>query len=190
MSKTPPSILVVSILAIIYSSIFVLGAPCGMVQLFHPFSSSPATDALHNSRGYFITSLILQPIQFFTGILLLSAAIGGIKLRPWARPAMNAFCAIHFVMTLVGLAVSAIWVLPIMTNAMAAAGHSPLPPGFLQIITIGGMLIGLLFNIAIISLLLYFFNRKFARDAFAGILPPSSNGFPTDPSAFPQNPPA
>ena len=178
MHNPPTSVMVVSILGIIYGAVIVLGAPCGIFLTFHPLTPNPAADALAKDSGYVITVVISSAINFCLGLLLLASSIGSLKLKPWARLGMNVYAVVYVITNFVGTIVAFVFVMPKMADAMAN-----MPPAAAQaakIVALIGGVFGFLIALAIALIILVTFNRRIARDAFQGIFPADPTNFPVD----------
>jgi hypothetical protein len=182
MNKTPTSIMVVSILGIIYSAYILLATPCGIFLTFHPITPNPVMDEIRNDMAYLIFMLCSSIVQVGMGALLLASSIGSLKLKPWARTGMNTYAVIKALFTLAGTVFSLVYVMPRMSAALAA-----MPPGpgvsaaaLVGTLAIIGAIFGLLLGWGISAVILVVFNRRIAIDAFHGIFPPEPSSIPLD----------
>jgi hypothetical protein len=192
MSKTPTSVMVVSILGIIYGIYILLATPCGIFMIIHPIMPNPMLETLTKDATYITFVLCTSIIQVCMGVLLLAASIGSLKLKPWARTGMNTYAVIKALFSLVGTVISLVFVLPRMTTAMAATPPGPAGPfavSFAPLVgtfAIVGAILGLLLGWAVSTVILITFNRRIAVDAFHGIFPVEPTNFPVQ---FPPPPP-
>jgi len=180
--KTPASIMVVSILGIIYAAFILLALPINLLLLFHPLRPDPIMDQLHADTGYMAVTATSYVITFCLSVLLLAGSIGSLKLKRWGRTGMNVFACGHIAVTVVGTLVAIFYTGP---KVVAASESSPLAPAMKWIATFGPVC-GAFFSFAIAGVILFFFNRKLAVDAFNGIFPAKGTDFPVE---FNETPP-
>ena len=174
MRKVPTSVMVVSILGIIYGGLMVLCVPVNILLMVTPLFPSPVLDALRQDQTYVTVYLVNSAIGFCLGMLLLVSSIGSLKIKPWARLGMNVYAVALIVMTLVGTVITLEYVLPITKKAMEGT-----PAAGLGIVSgIVGAVLGLLFALAVAAVILVVFNRRVAVDAFRGIFPEEAATLP------------
>jgi hypothetical protein len=181
MGRSPKSVVVVSILGIIFSAFGILGTPCGIYLTFHPLSANQAAEALAKDQNYITFLLSSGAARFLLSLLLLVCSIGGLKLKRWARTGMNVYAVLYMLLALAGMVVSIVYVLPKTLEAVQTApGMTPEMARMAGIIGIISGAVGLLFVLGVAVTILVVFNRKVAVDAFNGILPADGTGFPVD----------
>lgn len=171
--RVPASIMVLSIIGIVFAALGFLGSCFAGIMLFTSFIHDPNYDALRDDPLYFYASAVGLGIGLVLMILLLAASIGSLQLRPWARKTMLVYAVLAVVQIVLSTAFHLIYTMPRMTTTLtgpaARAGY------------IGGMIgavFGLLFNLGWLGCVFFFYTRPRARDAFNGV-------FPADPTAFP-----
>lgn len=173
MNKAPTSVVVLSIIGIIFSVLGILGLAWTAVVMFgHILPDNPMIDAVNHDTLYLTVTGILGTIGVGFTILLFAASIASLKLVPWARRAMIVYAWYTIVVGILGTIFNIVYVMPKMQAAM--------PPG-MAAGAIGGMiggvcggLLGLIFPICV----LYFYSRPHVIDAFNGIFPVSPTNFP------------
>ncbi len=174
MAKAPTSVMVVSILGIIYGGLMLLCLPVNIIMMITPLMPNPVLDALRHDQTYVAIYLATNAISLFLGVLLLASAIGSLKLKAWGRTGMNMYAVAHIVMAVVGTVVNVVWVFPATKKAMEGN-----PAGEMGLISgIAGAVLGLLFALAVAAVILIVFNRRVAVDAFKGIFPQEAEEFP------------
>jgi hypothetical protein len=194
MPRVPVGVKVVSILGIIYAGIFLLLAPCNAVLMLHPLTPNPMTDQLRQDSVYMTYYLIAQFISLALSILLLVGSIASLKLKALGRNAMLVFAWAHIAWAALNLVFSFIIVLPRMEAAFAADPQLAMIGGMTKIFAALGAVFNIVFYVAISAVILYFFTRKVAVDAFNDIFPADPTNFPvvygdaSDPSSPPPLP--
>ena len=178
MPHVPTSIKVVSILAIIYAGIMLLMMPCSVFLMVHPLTPNPMLDALNRDPVYMTFYWIAVPVSLALFTLLLAGAIASLKLRPWGRKSMLLYAGVQLLVAVVNTIASLILIAPKMQEAIAADPRIAPMADLMKVSSIVGGVLGLLFHGGVSAVIIYFFNRKVAVDAFHGI-------FPADPTHFP-----
>jgi hypothetical protein len=174
MNRTPTSITVVSILGIIYGGIILLAMPINLVVSFFPLTPNPMMDHLRADAGYMAVTLCSYALNFLLALLLLISSIGSIRLKKWGRSGMNIYAIAQIVLLVIGIPIAIFYTSP---KALAAAADQP-GAEFLRMFMPIGVACGALFVFAITGIILYFFNRKIAVDAFNGIFVATGTDFP------------
>jgi hypothetical protein len=178
MRRVPTSVMVVSILGILYSAMALLGVPCGILLFYLPLMPNTGLEALRQDGGYMAMTMISGAINFVLGGLLLASSIGSLKLRPWARMGMNVYGVVHICSTIAGSVISLVYVMPRVMAVVGKAGGPGMVGG-----QIGGMVgaaFGMLLGIGVGVVILVVFNRRVAVDALKGIFPVEPGNFPVE----------
>jgi hypothetical protein len=171
MKKVPTSVMVVSILGIIYGGMMVVCVPVNIVLMVTPLMPNPVLDVLRHDQTYVTLYLVTSAIGFVMGLMLLASSIGSLKLKPWARVGMNVYAVAHVLTTMMGTAITIMYVLPRTKEALA---NGPGGEAAMKVGVIGGAVgavLGVLFAMAVAVVILVVFNRRAAVDAFKGIFP-------------------
>jgi len=177
----PTSIKVVSILGIILSGLTLLAMPCGMYFTFHPLQPNPAMDDMLREPsyvGFFIGSTV---VRIILSVMLLVGSISSLKLKPVGRTLMISYSWALIGYGILSSILSYTIVFPRMIAALQNDPH--MVPAAITGAKIGGIvggLIGIAFYGAIAGVILFFFNRPVAKDAFKGIFPATPTNFPVD----------
>jgi uncharacterized membrane protein len=182
--KTPTSIMVISILRIIYGGLGILFTPCSAFLTFHPLMPSPMLDALHRDSAYMTIYFITLFVHFSLAVVLTASSIASLKLKPWGRAGMIVYAWSLVVMTAFNTVLTVAWVLPRMEAAAAGTPAAPL----MKMSGMIGAAFGIVLGVGLAAVILYFFNRRIAIDAFNGIFPVPPSDFPVEHPGF--GPPA
>lgn len=180
MPHVPIGVKVVSILGIIYAGLWLLMMPCSTFLQFHPLTPSAATDALNQDRVYVANYVVSALLWTGMMVLLLVASIASLRLKPYARKTMLVFAWAHIVCALLSVVVSLAIVLPRIERAFASDPRLAPVAGMTETLGIAGAVLSALFYAAISAVILYFFTRPIAIDAFHGIFPVEPTNFPVD----------
>jgi hypothetical protein len=188
MGPVPTSIKVVSILGIIYAGLGLLASPCSVFMVMHPLVPNPAIDALNRDQVYMGNLLVSVGIGVVLAVILLYGSIASLKLKPAGRLAMIIYSYLFIATTLINAVLTIAWVMP---HAKATLEADPAIPAAAatgaEVGGFGGVIFSIVFCAAISGVILYFFNRPIAKDAFKGIFPAAPTHFPVE---FPSdNPP-
>ena len=171
-SGRPSSITTLAGIGIVIGSLGVLCKPAGvLVNLFVPLpQSNPVIDAFRNEP-------MLRAFMLFSGVtgtlislLLLLSALGTLALKPWARTGMLGYAVLALLMTAVEQVVSYFVVAPEVERAMRQSGM-PQPPGMALMSGWVGLTLGLVIRLWYPPLILYYFTRPRANEAFERGLP-------------------
>jgi hypothetical protein len=185
MPRVPTSIKVVSILGIILAGLMLLMMPCSVFLQFRPLTPNPMLDALNDSTTYVVYYLASVFISLIMFLLLLAGSIASLKLKPFGRKAMLAYAWMQIAVVVVNTILSFVVMLPIMEEAVASDPRTAAMASLVKVSAIAGAIFSLVFYGGISAVILYFFNRKIAVDAFNGIFPPDPTNFPV---VFPDSP--
>ncbi|HVT80377.1 MAG TPA: hypothetical protein VHM90_06935 [Phycisphaerae bacterium] len=179
----PTGVKVVSILGIILAALTLLAMPCGIFMTFHPMQPNPTMDALIREPSYVVMMVVSTIIRTILSLMLLIGSIASLKLKPMGRHLMNGYAVALIVYAIVSTAFSYAFVMPKM---LAALQNDPrIDPTALSVARISGVIggvIGLAFYGAIAGVILYFFSRPVAKDAFNGIVVAAPANVPVDPA--------
>jgi hypothetical protein len=171
-SGRPSSVTNLAGIGIVVGALGVLCKPAGvLINLFIPLpQSNPVIDAFRNEP-------LLRAFMLFSGVtgtlisvLLLLSSLGCLALRPWARTGMLGYAFLALLMTVVEQVVSYYVVAPEVERAMRQSGM-PQPPGMALMSGWVGITIGLVIRLWYPPLILYYFTRPRAREAFELGLP-------------------
>jgi hypothetical protein len=185
--KTPTSVLVLSIIGIVWAAIGILGGCASIVVLtVHVGPPNPILDELNHDTAYVVANFINLGLGVPLAILLLVASIACLRLIAWARKTMIFFAWASIAQLVLGTLINIFFVYPRLFHIMDAAG--PLPPGTKEA-QIAGMAIG--FCITLLTpiypiCIIYYFSRPKIVDAFSGIFPALPTAFPVQPDDPPQ----
>ena len=135
-----------------------------------PGPANPVLEAMKNDPVILGWSVIAGITGTLLSLLLLMSAIGCLALKPWARTGMLAYSALALLMTVVSQAVGYLVIGPVVQNAVRGAGMPQAAgPAWLQGPV--GLVIGVAIGLWYPLLVLYFFTRPRAREAFRQGLP-------------------
>jgi len=184
MSRGPVSIKVISILAIILSAFLLFITPISLALIFLT-TTDPVEAVLRKDAGYVVFTLFCAVFGFAAAVVMFFSAIASLKLKPWGRRGMLLVAYLDTLITIATTIFSIIYVLPLMDRAAAGGSVSPQILKLLHVVSaIGGLLVTFVIN----GIIIYFFSRKVAVDAFNGIFPATRTAFPVQLDADPQQP--
>ena len=192
-SRRPTAVTVFAIIGIVFGIYGVLCKPAGIAMLFLPalMAQNQAMNVQRDDPVIFGWGIASNGIGFFISILLLSASIACLSLKPWARRGMIYYGIAAIVMNVVQLVVNMVWVMPKVMAAqeemMQQQGGAAPPAGMFAGIGIAGSVIGFIVAMIFPSLLLYFVRRPEVVGAFEGTGPGGAGqgGYPG--GGFPPN---
>jgi hypothetical protein len=172
MGKAPTSVKVVGILCIIYGALGILIALFSFIQVLHPFYSDAASQTLLQDPTIVKISLSAATARFLVSTLLLTSAIGGLKLKRWGRAGLNTFAVLYVLETLVLVFLQIVYVMPKTLEMLKGQPNMTEPViRMAGIATIVFAILGVLWALGISLTILITFNRKPAANAFNGIFP-------------------
>jgi hypothetical protein len=180
MANRPTSILVVSILGILLAAFGILASILGIILTLYPLQANDPTARLAENMGYLVYHFITSILWIALGIILLAGSIQSLRLKPIGRKLMLFFAWAQLALGSVGAVITFIFVIPAVCDAYAADPRYASLATTIRISEYIGGAIGVLLYIATSLPILYFFNRKIARNAFNGIFPPPRGNFPIE----------
>lgn len=172
MSRTPASVLVLSILTLVWNALLVVGLIAALVSMVFLSGRSSTSTAFGSDflyRVYSITSLSISSILMAVGI---ACAIGSIRLAAWARKGMIVYAWASIVHALISAAISVAFVIP-KTRLVTSATT-------MFLLTYGVVFVGLLIRLSLPGCIIYFYNRQHVKNAFLGIFPHLTSNFPVE----------
>jgi len=179
MPQKPTSVIVLSILGILFS---VMGV-CGILAAAAVFSSAfqfagrnEALEVLKNDSTYVTFAAINLAISIPMTLLLLAASIGSLTLSGWARIGMLIYACVTIITTLAGTAFNIAYAIPLQLSVIPQ--NSPQYTGA----TVGAWIGTCSGVLALIypAFVLYFYTRPHVVNAFRGIFPPDERRFRDD----------
>ena len=168
----PTSVTVLASLGIVFGTLGMLCKPAGammnlMVKLPQP---NPMMDLFRNDpalRAFMIGNAATGTLL---SLLLVLSSLGSLALKPWARAGMLAYAALAVVMTLIGQMMGLFVIGPEVERAMRQSGIAQ-PPGMAWLGGAAGAVIGMAMGLWYPVLILVFYTRRPAREAFERGLP-------------------
>lgn len=165
----PTSITVLAIIGIILGGLGTLCTPVSLIQMFGGLNfgqPNPVLDAMRQNTALFAASVGQTVLSWAVAIMFLSASIGSLSLKTWARGLMNATMIIYLAMLLVNTVLQVLWTMPMVQQALASQPKSV--RDMVQMWMTIGVFGGLLFWGVVCALYLIFYNRPRAVAAFRG----------------------
>jgi hypothetical protein len=167
-SRRPLSVSVIGWITAIFGGLGVLGGPCILIQ--HQFMSglqpNNAVDSMLYSRGAIGTyNIISQIVGWGMNVLVLSAGIGLLNLKYWARKLMVRIMIFQLFLFAVGFTFSLVMLLPAFAKLAAQHPNDPTIQMTyrIMIFTTGfSFILGLAYPILVI----FFLTRPRAKAAF------------------------
>ena len=157
----PTSVIVMSIIGIIFAAMRILCTPLGLVPFFTPMPPNPVIDTFRNDPMLLAFLVIAGVLTCGLGVVLLIGCIGSLLLKRWARKLLVGYAiaqiAVEVISAVIQLAVA-------MPKVSAALGSGPQASQ-----AIGGMIggtVGGLVALVIPILLLFFMTRPDVIAAF------------------------
>jgi hypothetical protein len=176
MNQKPTSVLVLSILGIIFGSLGMLGLVGTMVTLFVPFGPpNPVTRKMNSDSIYVAYMVAATALGFVLAVVLLASSIGSLSLKPWARKGMLVYAWATLIQWLLGTIFTFAYLFPLIWPFMGSP--DPVAHGG----AIGGIVggtCGVFIGPILPGFVLYFFTRPHVIDAFNGIFPAPQSNFP------------
>jgi hypothetical protein len=174
-SPRPTSVTVLAAIGIVIGSLGLLCKPAGtamqlLIKLPQP---NPVFDLFQNDpalRNFLIGNAVTGTLL---SLLLLMSSLGSLRLKPWARTGMLAYAFLAILMTLVGQAVGLFIIGPQVEQVMRQSGM-PQPPGAAIMSGWRGAAVGLAIGLWYPALILVFYTRARAKEAFERGLPKTS----------------
>ncbi len=185
MQRTPTSVIVLSIIGIIWSVLVLLSLLWSIAAWFIHFGPpNPALETLKTDPVYITVTVISTILNIAITSLLLVASIGSLRLRTGARRTMIIYAWLEIGKLILSTILSVTYIMPKMNAVMAAAippGSPGASPGMIHTMMTISMIGGVCFAVVFLAYpicLLYFFSRPHVIDAFNGIFPPGQGAFP------------
>ena len=168
----PTSVTVLAGIGIVLGSLGILCKAAGammqlMIKLPQP---NPVMDVFRNDPAIRMFTIGATVTGTLLSILLLISSLGSLTLKPWARTGIIAYASLAVVMTFLGQAVGYFLVGPAVESAMRGSGL-PQPPGMAWMGPGVSLAIGLVLGLWYPTLILFYFTRPRAKEAFALGLP-------------------
>ncbi len=198
--RRPASITVLGVLHLIGGGLGLLLLLCGAVALLagvttmgSPFGGAASgqqgpevevTKAMQNIPGYQAVTVAQTVVDLALDVMLLTAGIGLLKLRPWARSLSLVYAVLSILLHIFTLIWSLGFVMPAMEEAilkamaLAPRGAPPGAAAAMRVILIVGLVIGQIFAIYPIVVLFILLSPS-VRAAFRG---ESAAPLPDEPS--------
>ncbi len=169
MQRVPTSVTVISILGLLFTAYGVFG----LLTLAAVFGTgtgfgmpNPVLDKLRDDSTYLTFTGIELAVSLLLMIVLVAGSVGGLKLKPWARPTMLIYAVATIVNGLAGVVFNLVYVMPLMSS-VTGPGNAPLG----AVVGVSSVCSGL-FGMIYPACVLYFYTRPNVVDAFRGIFPP------------------
>jgi hypothetical protein len=171
----PTSVTVLAGIGIVFGALFTLCKPAGaMMQLLIKLPQpNPVMDVFRNDPAIRMFTIGATITGTLLSILLLISSLGSLTLKPWARTGMIAYACLAVVMTFLGQAVGYFLIGPAVESAMRGSGL-PQPPGMAWMGPGASLAIGLVLGLWYPTLILFYFTRPRAKEAFERGLPQST----------------
>ncbi len=191
MPPKPTSLLVMCILAIIWSSLGILGGLWGIIAPFLPIGpQSPEMNALKHEGLYLFTVLGLGCLSLLCNVSLLAGAIGALKLRKWSRTLLFTYCVATVVVSITALGIQMGYLNNRIFTATFASGSGGVmsPSGraitIMRLTMIVSTACVLLLTVAWPTYIIIVLARPKVRDAFDGKFVPSNAAFPIESNPY------
>jgi hypothetical protein len=168
----PTSVTVLAGIGIVLGSLGILCKPAGaMLQLLITLPQpNPVMDVFRNDPAIRMFTIGATATGTLLSILLLISSLGSLTLKPWARAGMMAYACLAVVMTFLSQAVGYFLIGPAVESAMRQSGL-PQPPGMGWMGPGVNLAIGLVIGLWYPVLIVIYFTRARAKEAFELGLP-------------------
>jgi hypothetical protein len=167
-SSRPTVVTVLAIIAIVLGALGVACKPTNVLFYFVSFGAgNPVLDKMKADNAMFMYSLAAVSVSWLMSIVLLACGIGMLSLREWSRQGLIAWSALTIVIDFITQIVNWVWVMPRMKGY---TGNTPNPYGGLT--QAMGVLVYLLFSVALPIVVIYLLSRPPIKEAFARGLKP------------------
>lgn len=159
-------------IGILLGTLGLLCKPAGaIINLLMPMPQpNPFVDVFRNDpalRAFMIGNAATGTL---ISLLLLMSSIGSLTLKAWARGGMLSYAVLAIIMTIVGQVVGLLVIGPEIERAMQQSG-TPQPPGMSFMSGGTGVAIGMMMGLWYPALILIYFTRPRAKEAFERGLP-------------------
>jgi len=185
-NRRPTVVTVFAVLAIIFGSLGALAGICNIPQyLGVRLTPNPILDSMQKDSVILSYMLISLVINLILSVILLTAGIGLLSLKPSSRVWIIRYAVIHIVVTVLGLILSLSFIQSrnqaLLQQTLAANPqlNTPQMKAVVQYSAVGGYCFAVVFLIWPL-LILYYMNRPHVKAAFDPALPPLP---PTQPYA-------
>ncbi len=167
-SARPTVVTVLAVIGIVLGALGLLCKPTNLLFYFVNFGvSNPMLDKMKADNAMFIYSMATVSVSWLLSIVLLACSIGMLSLREWGRQGMIGWSMLTIVMDAVTQGVNWFWVMPRMKGYV---GNTPNPYGGLG--QVMGVVMWLLFSMALPIVVIYLLSRPAIKEAFARGLRP------------------
>jgi hypothetical protein len=177
MNPKPVSVLVLSILGIVYGGLMLLLTMFSLAaNMFHLMGPNPMLRELEADTLYKVFTVGSGCTSIVLSAVVVAGSIGSLMLKNWGRITMLGWSVVWIVYNFFATIFAMIYVVPLMTKAMSAAD-----PRMARAAMIGGYVggaCGALFHFVLPILVLVFFTRRKVVNAFHGIFEAARRDFP------------
>lgn len=168
--QRPASVTVFGILNIVFAAFGVFGVIASVALFYLPAdSNNPVIKLIHESPAYAAWLKICIPLGMLTCLVLLTAGIGLLLLKPWARVLSMAYAIYAILFGILGMVVNFVFLVQPM---LEQARQQPGPEAAGAIGGAVGGTIGGCFGLIYPVLLLIFMTRPKVVAAFRPPVPP------------------
>jgi hypothetical protein len=155
--QRPTSVTVIAVLAIVFGGLGLLCAPFSVLPYFTGFGGpNPVVEAVKARPLLLGWTMFSSCLSLVFSLVLVVAGIGALSLKPWARLMLIAEAVFSMLFALIGTVLTLVVMLPILRDL----GGPALIGG------VGGGACGLILNLLINGLVLFFMTRPHVRAAF------------------------
>lgn len=165
--QRPTSVTVFGVLNIAFGILGILATAMNILSLaMLGTQAGSMPSGVFNPMSHPLMSLWMKiniPVGIVVNIVLVAAGIGSLRLRPWARKASILYAAFAIFVTIVGVIINSVVMIPMMS------GLDPAKPNSMAMMFgfIGGT-VGALLGLIYPTLLWYFYTRPHVVAAFEG----------------------
>lgn len=173
LNRAPTSIVVLSIIGVILGGLNLLCAPFGLLGILAGENTMPliipgqAIEEVPMPPALIMLLVISNLVGFVASLLLVAGSLGSFRLKSFARPCMNGYAVISMINSLITTAGQMWLMLPVMMPALEASLPADAPAGVMKVAMVIGILIAVLCQWIYPLCVLFFYNTRRAREAFA-----------------------
>lgn len=163
----PAAVTTIATIGVILGTFGLLCKPTALaMQLFFRMPQpNPVLDVFRNDPNLRAFSVVAGLTGTLVSLLLLVSAVGSLKLAQWARLGMLCYACLAALLTLIGQVFGYLVIGPAIQQAIRQAGMPDKGPGMMggPIGLVLGLVLGLWFPL----LILFYYNRRDVKEAFA-----------------------
>jgi hypothetical protein len=173
----PTAVLVIAILNMVWGAFGLMGLVCGglsllLVRMNPQLAGGNAGIQDFDIPGYVPFAIVSAALSLVLAFVLISAGIGLLRMRPWARWCSLAYAVANILIATAGLILQLTYFNPAAAElaAQAAPGKPPNPfasQRFRDVAAVGGAALGMAYAVALLIVLCL----PHVRAAFAGHSP-------------------